>query len=88
MLSDASTMRGGETAIECGDGTIRKIRGPELGYAVMLQGRYVALHAQDVRTITHRRTRYIKHVALGAFGAPERVTMVCYPRDSFKQTTI
>lgn len=39
MLSDASTMRGGETAIECGDGSIKKIRGPELGYAVMLQGR-------------------------------------------------
>ncbi|KAF9517640.1 hypothetical protein BS47DRAFT_1290641 [Hydnum rufescens UP504] len=58
MLSDCSTMRGGETAVECGDGTVKKIRGPGLGFAVMMQG------------------RYIRHSALNAFGAPERVTMV------------
>ena len=40
------------------DGTVKKIRGPGLGYAVMMQG------------------RYIRHSALNAFGAPERVTMV------------
>jgi hypothetical protein len=58
MLSDATTMEGGETALGCGDGTVRKVRGPEMGWAIMLQG------------------RYIDHVALGAYGAPERVTMV------------
>ncbi|KAG9086105.1 hypothetical protein FS749_003901 [Ceratobasidium sp. UAMH 11750] len=58
MLSDASTMQGGETALMCADGTVKKIRGPQMGWAIMLQG------------------RYIDHVALGAFGAPERVTMV------------
>lgn len=58
MLSDATTMQGGETALACADGTVKKIRGPQMGWAIMLQG------------------RYIDHVALGAYGAPERVTMV------------
>jgi len=58
MLSDATTMQGGETALACADGTVKKVRGPQMGWAIMLQG------------------RYIDHVALGAFGAPERVTMV------------
>ncbi|KEP47745.1 hypothetical protein V565_145450 [Rhizoctonia solani 123E] len=58
MLSDATTMQGGETALACADGSVRKIRGPQMGWAIMLQG------------------RYIDHVALGAYGAPERVTMV------------
>ena len=58
MLSDATTMQGGETALACADGSVKKVRGPQMGWALMLQG------------------RYIDHVALGAFGAPERVTMV------------
>ncbi|KAG9086106.1 hypothetical protein FS749_003902 [Ceratobasidium sp. UAMH 11750] len=58
MLSDASTMQGGETVLMCADGTVKKIRGPQMGWAIMLQG------------------RYINHVALRAFGAPERVTIV------------
>jgi hypothetical protein len=58
MLSDATTMQGGETALMCADGSIKKVRGPQIGWAIMLQG------------------RYIDHIALGAFGAPERVTMV------------
>ncbi|KAH7329743.1 hypothetical protein B0J17DRAFT_740291 [Rhizoctonia solani] len=58
MLSDATTMYGGETALTCADGTVKKVRGPQMGWAIMLQG------------------RYIDHVALGACGAPERVTMV------------
>ncbi|CAE6481452.1 unnamed protein product [Rhizoctonia solani] len=58
MLSDATTMQGGETALTCADGSVKKVRGPQMGWAIMLQG------------------RYIDHVALGACGAPERVTMV------------
>lgn len=58
MLSDATTMQGGETALACANGNIKKVRGPQMGWAIMLQG------------------RYIDHVALSAFGAPERVTMV------------
>jgi len=41
MLSDVTNMIGGETALECGDGSIAKIRGPELGYTCILQGRYI-----------------------------------------------
>lgn len=40
MLSDASTMRGGETAIETGNGSIVKMRGAQMGGAVVLQGGY------------------------------------------------
>lgn len=48
MLSDPSNMVGGETGIRKGDGTIAKIRGPEVGWAVMMQGgciEHIALKA-------------------------------------------
>lgn len=38
MLSDPTGMVGGETAIRTGSGEIVKIRGPQMGYAVMMQG--------------------------------------------------
>ena len=38
MLSDTSTMDGGETAIKTGDGTVLKARGAKMGGAVMMQG--------------------------------------------------
>jgi len=38
MISDPTGMHGGETALRKGDGSIMKVRGPELGYAVMMQG--------------------------------------------------
>ncbi|KPM44121.1 hypothetical protein AK830_g2432 [Neonectria ditissima] len=41
MMSDASNMVGGETAIQCGTGEVLKVRGPQMGSAVVLQGRYV-----------------------------------------------
>ncbi|KDN37427.1 hypothetical protein RSAG8_10162, partial [Rhizoctonia solani AG-8 WAC10335] len=41
MLSDATTMQGGETAVACADGTMKKLRGPRMGWAIMLQGLYV-----------------------------------------------
>ncbi|KAE8211716.1 hypothetical protein CF327_g4553 [Tilletia walkeri] len=41
MLSDVSTMRGGETAIVRGDGSIIKAIGPEIGCAVVMQGGYI-----------------------------------------------
>jgi len=41
MLSDVTNMVGGETAIEKGDGTIARIRGPTLGCTTVMQGRYV-----------------------------------------------
>ncbi|KAL0935945.1 uncharacterized protein CTRU02_208160 [Colletotrichum truncatum] len=41
MMSDATNMLGGETAIKTGTGEVLKVRGPQMGYAVVLQGRYV-----------------------------------------------
>lgn len=48
MLSDPTGMVGGETALRKGDGCLLKVRGPEVGSAVMMQGgliNHVALKA-------------------------------------------
>ncbi|CAG8364084.1 unnamed protein product [Penicillium salamii] len=41
MLSDCINMTGGETAIRTPSGDIKKIRGPAMGTAVIMQGRYI-----------------------------------------------
>ncbi|EEP79939.1 conserved hypothetical protein [Uncinocarpus reesii 1704] len=41
MLSDCTSMIGGETALRKGDRSILKVRGPQMGCAVVLQGRYI-----------------------------------------------
>ncbi|KIW26222.1 uncharacterized protein PV07_09335 [Cladophialophora immunda] len=41
MLSDCSDMVGGETVLRTGDGRTMKVRGPSMGSAVVLQGRYI-----------------------------------------------
>ncbi|EKD15612.1 uncharacterized protein L3040_009060 [Drepanopeziza brunnea f. sp. 'multigermtubi'] len=41
MMSDTTGMVGGETALRTGTGEIRKVRGPSMGCAVVLQGRYI-----------------------------------------------
>lgn len=58
MLSDPEGMIGGETGLQKGDGSIVKMLGPGVGWAVMMQG------------------GCINHLALRAFGAKERITMV------------
>ncbi|KIX95190.1 uncharacterized protein Z520_09106 [Fonsecaea multimorphosa CBS 102226] len=58
MLSDPQGMVGGETGLEKGDGSVVKMLGPDIGWAVMMQG------------------GCINHIALRAFGAKERITMV------------
>lgn len=58
MLSDPHGMVGGETGLQKGDGSVVKMLGPEIGWAVMMQG------------------GCINHIALRAFGAKERITMV------------
>jgi len=48
MLSDPSNMVGGETGLRRGDGTIAKVKGPGIGWAVMMQGgciEHIALKA-------------------------------------------
>ncbi|RDW87038.1 uncharacterized protein DSM5745_03680 [Aspergillus mulundensis] len=41
MLSDCTGMVGGETAIKLPSGEIKKVRGPAMGYAIVMQGRYM-----------------------------------------------
>ncbi|KAJ5116282.1 hypothetical protein N7456_000630 [Penicillium angulare] len=41
MLSDCTGMVGGETALRTPDGEIKKVRGPAMGTAVVMQGRYI-----------------------------------------------
>ncbi|KAI9724375.1 MAG: hypothetical protein M1812_000443 [Candelaria pacifica] len=56
MLSDCSTMIGGETALKTASGEIRKVRGPEKGCAVVLQGRYIEHQALPAFGATERIT--------------------------------
>jgi hypothetical protein len=48
MLSNTTTMLGGETGVRCGDGSIRKVIGPSVGYAAVLQGRQCVSHASSM----------------------------------------
>lgn len=51
MLSDTSGMKGGETAIRTGDGSIIKVKSPTIGGAVIMQGgctEHAALRAVNV----------------------------------------
>ncbi|KAF2166798.1 hypothetical protein M409DRAFT_22852 [Zasmidium cellare ATCC 36951] len=41
MLSDARHMTGGETELQCADGRTVKVKAPQMGYATILQGRYI-----------------------------------------------
>lgn len=45
MLSDCTNMVGGETALRTANGDILKVRGPQKGCAVILQGRYITHQA-------------------------------------------
>ncbi|KAI1748921.1 hypothetical protein F4782DRAFT_337451 [Xylaria castorea] len=44
MLSDCTGMVGGETAVRLPSGGIKKVRGPAMGTAVVMQGRYIEHH--------------------------------------------
>jgi len=54
MLSDTSTMAGGETAIRKADGTILKARGANLGGAVLMQGGNLPHAAMRASNCTER----------------------------------
>ncbi|KAL2867946.1 uncharacterized protein BJX67DRAFT_387559 [Aspergillus lucknowensis] len=56
MLSDCTGMIGGETALRRGDGQVIKVRGPQMGYAVVLQGRYIEHQALRALGGTERIT--------------------------------
>ncbi|BDD56440.1 hypothetical protein MPDQ_001909 [Monascus purpureus] len=54
MLSDCSTMVGGETALRKANGEVVKVRGPQMGSAVILQGRYIEHQALRALGTTER----------------------------------
>ncbi|KAK5064175.1 hypothetical protein LTR84_000007 [Exophiala bonariae] len=56
MLSDCTHMVGGETALLKGDGNVMKVRGPQMGHAVVLQGRYIEHQALRTLGTTERIT--------------------------------
>ncbi|KAI1356296.1 hypothetical protein F5Y01DRAFT_323766 [Xylaria sp. FL0043] len=56
MLSDCTDMIGGETALRTGNGDIMKLRGPQMGCAVVLQGRYIEHEALRTLGTTERIT--------------------------------
>ncbi|KAL8674695.1 MAG: hypothetical protein Q9168_000927 [Polycauliona sp. 1 TL-2023] len=56
MLSDCASMIGGETALRTGNGDIVKVRGPQMGCAVILQGRYIEHQALRALGTTERIT--------------------------------
>ncbi|KAF2109013.1 hypothetical protein BDV96DRAFT_503327 [Lophiotrema nucula] len=45
MMSDCTNMVGGETALRTGGGDVIKVRGPQEGCAVIMQGRYITHQA-------------------------------------------
>ncbi|ERF71004.1 hypothetical protein EPUS_03283 [Endocarpon pusillum Z07020] len=56
MLSECTNMIGGETALRTGTGEIMKVRGPQMGCAVVLQGRYIEHQALRAFGTTERIT--------------------------------
>ncbi|KAI8243592.1 hypothetical protein K4K57_004051 [Colletotrichum sp. SAR 10_99] len=82
MMSDATNMLGGETALKTGTGEVLKVRGPQMvsktsqclkdSPLMLLKGYAVILQG-----------RYVEHQALAAIGGAERITMITSfrPRD-------
>ncbi|KAL1880106.1 hypothetical protein Daus18300_001469 [Diaporthe australafricana] len=56
MLSDARHMSGGETELMKGDGSTLQIRAPQMGGAILLQGRHISHTAAPVTNMTERVT--------------------------------
>ncbi|KAI1092928.1 hypothetical protein F5B19DRAFT_178545 [Rostrohypoxylon terebratum] len=56
MLSDARHMTGGETELMKGDGTTIKVKAPQMGHAVLLQGRYITRTATPATNMPERVT--------------------------------
>lgn len=75
MLSDCTSMIGGETALRTGHGDVLKVRGPQLvsrARDLLIQ---VSTDAPQGCAVV-LQGRYIEHQALRTLGATERITMV------------
>lgn len=76
-LSDVSNMIGGETGLRCGDGSMLKARGPGVGSAVVMQGRYV--HHVALKAFNTPEVRHLRCDASRRWTDTyrQRITMVC-----------
>ncbi|EUC61802.1 hypothetical protein RSOL_407310 [Rhizoctonia solani AG-3 Rhs1AP] len=79
MLSGATTMQGGETALACADGSVRKIRGPQMGWAIMLQGRYIDHAALSAYSAPERVTMVTSYRARDVMVADDSVLTTIRP---------
>lgn len=75
MLSDCTSMVGGETALRTGNGDILKVRGPQMVSRARNSPLQVPTNAPQGCAVV-LQGRYIEHQALRALGATERITMV------------
>ncbi|EUC61803.1 hypothetical protein RSOL_407320 [Rhizoctonia solani AG-3 Rhs1AP] len=64
---------GGETALACADGSVRKIRGPQMGWAIMLQGRYIDHAALSAYSAPERVTMVTSYRARDVMVADDSV---------------
>lgn len=91
MLSDPTGMSGGETALRKGDGTFMKIRGPDMGYAVVMQGgsiNHAALKQHGIGERITMVTALRPKDPLAVDGTTlSRVKIVSNPDELFKQWT-
>ncbi|KAM0283253.1 hypothetical protein ACHAQH_002547 [Verticillium albo-atrum] len=73
MLSDCEGMIGGETAIRTPKGEVLKVRGPSMGTAVVLQGRYIEHQALKALGGSERITMVTSFRAKSPFVRDESV---------------
>lgn len=82
MLSDATEMKGGETALRTGTGEIMKVRGPQMVSSFLPYDIWQSIEVDKefLRIIQGSaiilQGRYITHIALPSTNCRERVTLV------------
>jgi hypothetical protein len=84
MMSDASTMQGGETALKSASGDILKVRGPQMVSSSLVRPKVFRVDTSQGSAVV-LQGRYISHQALSAVGGTERITMITSfrPRNPF-----
>ena len=91
MISDPTGMSGGETALRKGNGEFMKVRGPAMGYAVVMQGgsiNHAALKQHGVgERITMVTALRPKDPLVQDGTTLSRVKIVSDPDELFKQWT-
>ncbi|KAK6381895.1 hypothetical protein LTR65_010935 [Meristemomyces frigidus] len=85
MLSDCTNMVGGETALRTGNGDVMKVRGPQMGYAVVMQGRYITHQALRALGAQERITMVTSFRPKSPFLADDTVLTTVRPISDLSQ---